>query len=125
MRHRNRGRRHRHRGRLAAPADTLRWRPTFPAIEYEQAPQPAAPVPCFQTLGIPLDDDGANGDMDLRLAARRALQEMIGWLKAERGLSREQAYVLTSVAADLRVAEAVNVPNGVVSCRLPLDVFES
>ena len=31
--------------------------------------------------------------------------------------------MLTSVAADLRVAEAVNVPNGVVSCRLPLDVF--
>ena len=105
-------------------ADTLGWRPTFPAIEYEQAPSPVA-RPCFQTLGIPLDDDGANGDMDLRLAARRALQEMIGWLSAERGLSREQAYVLTSVAADLRVSEAVNVPNGVVSCRLPLDVFES
>ncbi len=63
--------------------------------------------------------------MDLRLAARRALLEMIGWLTAERGMSREQAYVLTSVAADLRVAEAVNVPNGVVSCRLPLDVFDA
>jgi formamidase len=106
------------------PADTLSWRPTFPAIEYEQAPSPGGHA-CFQTLGIPLDDDGANGDMDLRLAARRALLEMIGWLTAERGLSREQAYVLTSVAADLRVAEAVNVPNGVVSCRLPLDVFVS
>jgi formamidase len=105
-------------------ADELGWRPTFPAIEYEQAPS-AGKRACFQTLGIPLDDDGANGDMDLRLAARRALLEMIGWLTAERGLSREQAYVLTSVAADLRVAEAVNVPNGVVSCRLPLDVFES
>ncbi len=106
------------------PADTLGWRPTFPAIEYEQAPSPGGRA-CFQTLGIPLDDDGANADMDLRLAARRALLEMIGWLTAERGLSREQAYVLTSVAADLRVAEAVNVPNGVVSCRLPLDVFDA
>ena len=82
----------------------------------EQAPEPGR-RPCFQTPGIPLDDDGANGDMDLRLAARRALQEMIGWLAAERGLTREQAYVLTSVAADLRVAEAVNVPNG--ARRLP------
>ena len=49
---------------------------------------------------------------------------MIGWLSAEHGLRREQAYALASVAADLRVAEAVNVPNGVVSCRLPLEVFE-
>ena len=42
----------------------------------------------------------------------------------ERGLTREQGYVLASVAADLSIAEAVNVPNGLVSCRLPLDVFD-
>ncbi len=46
------------------------------------------------------------------------------WLAAERGLSTEQGYVLASVAADLRIAEAVNRPNGLVICRLPLDVFE-
>lgn len=103
--------------------DEVRWRPRFPAVEYEQAPV-AARRRCFQTLGIPLADDGANGDLDLTLAARGALVEMLDWLEAERGLSREQAYVLASVAADLRVAEAVNVPNGLVSCRLPLDVFE-
>ena len=61
---------------------------------------------------------------DATLAARRALLELIGWLEAERGLTREQGYVLASVAADLRVAEAVNVPNPLVTCRLPLDVFE-
>jgi acetamidase/formamidase len=49
---------------------------------------------------------------------------MVGWLQHERGLTREQSYVLTSVAADLRVAEAVNRPNGLVVCRLPLDVFD-
>jgi formamidase len=105
-------------------AETLRWRPRFPAIEYDE---PAAPRarPCMQTLGIPLADDGHNGDMDLTLAARRALLEMLEWLQAERGLTREQAYVLASVAADLRIAEAVNVPNGLVTCRLPLDVFET
>jgi formamidase len=75
-------------------------------------------------VGIPLDDDGRNGDLDLTLAARRALLEMLDWLQWERGLSREQAYVLASVAADLRIAEAVNVPNAVVTCRLALDVFE-
>ena len=105
-------------------ADTVRWRPRFPAIEYDE---PAAPVArsFMQTLGIPLSDDGSNGDLDLTLAARRALLEMVDWLEAEHGLSRPQAYVLASVAADLRIAEAVNVPNGVVSCRLPLDVFEA
>jgi formamidase len=62
--------------------------------------------------------------MNVTLAARRALLQMIDWLCAERGLSREQAYVLASVAADLRVAEVVNIPNALVTCRLALDVFE-
>jgi formamidase len=105
------------------PSEQLRWRPRFPAVEYAEPAVPA-PRPCFLTIGIPLTDEGDNGDLDLTLAARRALIEMLGWLQAERGLTREQAYVLTSVAADLRVAEAVNVPNGVVTCRLALDVFE-
>lgn len=105
------------------PAETLRWRPRFPALEYADPAAPQART-YFQTIGIPLGDDGQNGNLDLTLAARRALLEMLDWLEAERGMSREQAYVLTSVAADLRVAEAVNVPNGVVTCRLALDVFE-
>ena len=105
------------------PAETLRWRPRFPAIEYAQ-PAVRSERACFQTMGIPLTDEGENGSMDATLAARRALLELIGWLEAERGLTREQGYVLASVAADLRVAEAVNVPNVLVTCRLPLDVFE-
>jgi formamidase len=105
-------------------AETLRWRPRFPAIEYED-PAVAQSRQYFQTIGIPLTDDGQNGDLDLTLAARRALLEMLGWLEAERGMTRQRAYVLTSVAADLRVAEAVNVPNGVVTCRLALDVFDA
>lgn len=105
------------------PAATLQWRPTYPAIEYVQAPAPA-PRPSFMTTGIPLTDDGENASLDLTLAARRALLELIGWLESERGMSRAQAYVLASVAADLRVAETVNVPNGIVTCNLPLDVFE-
>jgi formamidase len=105
------------------PAQTLRWRPRFPAIEYTQV-RPEPPRACFETMGIPLDDDGENESLDVTLAARRALLELIGWLESERGLTREQAYVLASVAADLRVAEVVNVPNALVTCRLPLEVFE-
>ena len=104
-------------------AETLRWRPRFPAIEYTQTASNTERA-CFETMGIPLTDDGENASMDATLAARRALLELIGWLEAERGLTREQGYVLASVAADLRVAEAVNVPNALVTCRLPLDVFE-
>ena len=105
-------------------SEDIRWRPTFPAIEFDE-PALAAPRPCFLTMGIPVDEDGVNHDMDFTLAARRALGELVDWLEAERGLTREQGFVLASVAADLRVAEAVNVPNGLVVCRLPLDVFES
>ena len=104
-------------------AETLRWRPRFPAIEYTQ-PLPPAERACFETMGIPLSDEGENESMDATLAARRALLELIGWLEAERGLTREQGYVLASVAADLRVAEVVNVPNALVTCSLPLDVFD-
>jgi formamidase len=104
-------------------AETLRWRPRFPAIEYVQSAA-ASERACFETMGIPLTDEGENASMDATLAARRALLELIGWLEAERGLTREQGYVLASVAADLRVAEVVNVPNALVTCRLPLDVFE-
>jgi formamidase len=62
--------------------------------------------------------------MDLNLAARRALLELIDHLERERGLEREAAYILCSVAADLRVSQVVDVPNAVVSALLPLDVFE-
>jgi formamidase len=57
------------------------------------------------------------------LEAQDALLNMIDHLVAERGYSREQAYVLTSVAVDLRISQLVDVPNVVVSAFLPLDIF--
>jgi formamidase len=38
-------------------------------------------------------------------------------------LTREQAYVLCSVACDLHISNVVDVPNYVVSALLPEDVF--
>ena len=96
------------------------WRPTFPA--YEAPPRP--PRRMFATTGIPLADDGTQGDLDLGLATRRALIELLDWLEHERGLAREPAYVLMSVAAELRVSELVDAPNALVSAALPLDVFD-
>jgi formamidase len=103
---------------LRSPGD---WRPEFPA--YEAPPRPARPM--FATTGIPLDDAGAQGELDLNLATRRALLQLLGWLTATRGLEREAAYVLMSVAAELRISELVDAPNALVSAALPLDVFEA
>jgi acetamidase/formamidase len=46
---------------------------------------------------------------DLREATRAAARNMIEFLGAEHGLSRTQAYMLCSVAADLRMLEVVSV----------------
>ena len=65
-----------------------------------------------------------NEHLDLNLATRRALIEMLEWLEHEHGLEREPAYVLMSAAVELRVSELVDAPNALVSAAMPLDVFE-
>jgi formamidase len=92
----------------------------FPA--WESPPRPGRRY--FATTGIPLDDGGRNADRDLNLATRRALIELLDWLTMTRGLGREAAYVLMSVAAELRISEVVDAPNALVSAALPLEVFE-
>jgi formamidase len=96
------------------------WLPRFPA--YEAPPRPARAA--FATTGIPLSDEGENAWLDIGLATRRALLELIGWLHAERGYGFEQALALASVACELRISQAVDVPNPLVSAALPLEVFD-
>jgi formamidase len=96
------------------------WRPEFPA--WESPPRPGRRF--FATTGIPLDDSGRNFDRDLNLATRRALLELLSWLVEERGMEREPAYILMSVAAELKISELVDAPNALVSAALPLDIFE-
>src|SRR5262245_27204378 len=50
---------------------------------------------------------------DLDEAARLATREMIDFLVAQKGLSRDEAYVLCSLAADLHVTQAVDQTKGV------------
>ena len=45
-------------------------------------------------------------------------------LVREKKLSREQAYVLCSVAVDLRISNLVDVPNFAVTAILDLGVFD-
>ena len=99
------------------------------------------PTRYYQTVGIPLKgvgeippthkyltgtkiDNLANLNEDLTIAARHALLQMIDYIVKEHGLTKEQAYVLSSVAVDLRVGQVVDVPNYVVTATLNLGVFD-
>ena len=99
------------------------------------------PTRYYQTLGIPLKVKGeippshkyldsgklanlTNVSEDLTISARHALKQMIDYLVKNHGLTKEQAYVLCSVAVDLRVGQVVDVPNFIVSAVLNMDVFD-
>src|SRR3954453_13935699 len=62
---------------------------------------------------------------DLMEATRQATRALIDHLGRERGLDRQEAYALCSVAADLRIHEVVDAPNWMVGAFLPDDVFTS
>ena len=100
-----------------------------------------APSEFYATTGFPLKKKGEvppyityldgekigpleNLSEDLMLAARNALIEMSDWMVAEKGLTPQQAYVVASVAVDMRIGQLVDVPNYTVSAILPLIIFE-
>ena len=64
-----------------------------------------------------------NLSKDISLAARNALLEMIDYITDTYGLTSEQAYVVASVAVDLRIGQLVDAPNVGVTALLPLDIF--
>ena len=88
------------------------------APEFLAAPDPHAGLrngPRYATDGI---------GPDLMDAARDALRRMIEWLGREHGLEPMHAYLLCSVAVDLRISEIVDVPNFVVTAHCPLGMFD-
>jgi amidase len=60
---------------------------------------------------------------DLMEAARDAVRAMIDLLVRRTGMPAVDAYMLCSVAGDLRISEIVNRPNWVVSFHLPRRIF--
>ena len=69
-----------------------------------------------------------NQSEDVTLAARDALLKMIDLLTGPQSpsryrLTRDQAYILCSVACDLKISNLVDVPNFAVTAILPLEVF--
>ena len=100
----------------------IRW-PRFAHPGYFASPEWAVPRNFIATMGIPVREDGTQEGEDLTLAARNALLNMIALLR-ERGWSKEQAYVICSVAVDLKVTNIVDLPNVTVSAFLPEDIFQ-
>jgi acetamidase/formamidase len=60
---------------------------------------------------------------DLYASAQQAIRYLIDQIVEDRGLSREQAYIVCSVAADLKISEIVDAPNWIVSAFLPESIF--
>lgn len=60
---------------------------------------------------------------DLMVAAKESVRNMLDHLTRSYGLTREEAYVLCSVAADVRVHEVVDQPNWVVGTMISRDIF--
>ena len=85
----------------------------------------------FVTPAAPLQPKSAAGGYhcvtalgpDLMENAQNAVRDTIGWLAREKSLSREDAYVLCSLAGDLRISQIVDQPNWGVSFYLSLSVF--
>ena len=135
------------KGRAAILGD----RPAFesgPPFVDGAANRPARPF--YATMGFPLKETGEiipqhlglpvppgplsyidhaqmaplrNLPEDLTLAVRDATRQMIRYLTTTKGLTEEQAYLLASVAVDLRIGNVVDLPNFTVYATLPLDVF--
>ena len=56
-------------------------------------------------------------------ATKKAIAYMVDYLVAEHGLSRQEAYVLCSLAGDLHIAEVVDVPNMLVTMHMSKEVL--
>ena len=111
---------HVHKGQAARHNITM---PRYSHPDYFLPPEWAAPRNFIATVGYPIHPDGTQeGLQSLTLAARNALLNMIALLQ-ERGWTAEQAYIISSVAVDLRVSNIVDLPNVTVSAFLPEDIF--
>jgi acetamidase/formamidase len=62
-------------------------------------------------------------DPDLTVATKLAIQEMVDFLAATKGLTKYQAYQLVSVAGNVAVTQLVDKPNVGVHVRLPKAIF--
>jgi acetamidase/formamidase len=63
-------------------------------------------------------------DKDLTVATKAAIQEMIDFLAATKGLTKHEAYQLTSIAGDVAVTQLVDQTLG-VHVKMPKSIFKN
>ena len=63
-------------------------------------------------------------DPDLTIATKRAIQEMIDFLAATKGLTKHQAYQLVSIAGNVAMTQLVDRPNLGVHVKMPKSIFK-
>jgi formamidase len=89
----------------------------FPLKEKGSVPADLAYLDSPKIAGL------SNLSADINLAARNALAAMIDYIVSEYGYDRTQAYMIASIAVDMRIGQLVDVPNVGVTAVLPLDIF--
>jgi len=99
---------------------------TFDVIKQEKLafPRFTTPGPVTRHLDAKGYEVTTEIGPDLMSGAKDAVSAMIDLLSQQHGLSAEDAYLLCSVAGDLRISEIVDMPNWVVSFYFPRIVFE-
>jgi acetamidase/formamidase len=105
--------------------------PMYGALRFTLHEDRSIPAPQYQTAPGPLtphvDEGGFYGTTgvgpDLYAAAQAAVRAMIDHLEEAHDISREDAYVLSSLCVDLKISEIVDAGEYVVSAVLPLAVF--
>jgi acetamidase/formamidase len=94
-------------------------------VEVRSGAAPKTPIvethPRTQRTGAALATTGVGPD--LMAAAVEATRALVEEVSARTGLAPVDAYLLASVAADLKISEVVDVPNWVVSAHLELDLL--
>jgi len=90
---------------------TVRKDRSYTKTPHFQTIRPNADYPAhYCTTGV---------DSDIREATRTAVRNMIQFLVAEYQMDRDAAYMLCSVAGDLKMHEVVDMPNYVIGMMLP------
>jgi formamidase len=130
-------------GRMTVTARIVENPPDLSRGPHYEGPASVLRIPSerfYAVTGFPLKEKGSvpanlayldspkvaglsNLSGDINLAARNALAAMIDYIVSEYGYDRTQAYMIASIAVDMRIGQLVDVPNVGVTALLPLDIF--
>jgi formamidase len=108
-----------HSSLLAIPSERFYATTGFPLKNAGEVPADIAYLASAKVAEL------SNLSKDVNLAAQNALVAMIDYIVAEYGYDRTQAYMIASVAVDIRIGQLVDVPNVGATAILPLDIFQT